>query len=148
MYITHNAKSLEFVRELGQCFASQMFCGNRYHALAHCAISLSYQQLTFLLSTLSCTPTDVYIVGHVARWYMIDNSVGDCLFHDLTWNALTIATACCMHGLPMVQIAKLQRVQNVAARLIMNLEKYSSISPALYELHWLPQLTHGFILRY
>ena len=87
MYITHNAKSLEFVRELGQCFASQMFCGNRYHALAHCAISLSYQQLTFLLSTLSCTPTDVYIVGHVARWYMIDNSVGDRLFHDLTWNA-------------------------------------------------------------
>ena len=36
------------------------------------------------------------------------------------------------------QRAKLQRVQNAAARLII--EKYSHITPALYELHWLPVL--------
>ena len=38
------------------------------------------------------------------------------------------------------QIAKLQRVQNAAARLIMDIGKYSHITPALYELHWLPVL--------
>ena len=38
------------------------------------------------------------------------------------------------------QIAKLQRVQNAATRLIMDIGKYSHITPALYELHWLPVL--------
>jgi len=43
-----------------------------------------------------------------------------------------------MYGLPNVQISNLQRVQNAAARLIMDIPKYSHITPALYELHWLP----------
>ena len=34
--------------------------------------------------------------------------------------------------------AKLQRVQNAAARLILGFGKFSHITPALYELHWLP----------
>ena len=42
------------------------------------------------------------------------------------------------YGLPKEQIAKLQRVQNAAARLIMDIWKYSHIIPVLYELHWLP----------
>ena len=43
-----------------------------------------------------------------------------------------------LFGLPKVQIAKLQRVQNAAARLILGIGKFSHITPALYELHWLP----------
>ena len=43
-----------------------------------------------------------------------------------------------LNGLPKSQLVKLQRVQNAAARLVLNLRKYSHISPALYELHWLP----------
>ena len=43
-----------------------------------------------------------------------------------------------LFGLPNVQIAKLQRVQNAAARLILGIGKFSHITPALYELHWLP----------
>ena len=43
-----------------------------------------------------------------------------------------------LFGLPNVQIAKLQRVQNAAARLILGFGKFSHITPALYELHWLP----------
>ena len=35
-------------------------------------------------------------------------------------------------------MAKLQRVQNAAARLILGIGKFSHITPALYELHWLP----------
>ena len=37
-----------------------------------------------------------------------------------------------------MQIAKLQRVQNAAARLILGIGKFSHITPALHELHWLP----------
>ena len=43
-----------------------------------------------------------------------------------------------LYGLPNTQIVKLQRVQNAAARLVLRLSKYSHISPALYQLHWLP----------
>ena len=43
-----------------------------------------------------------------------------------------------LFGLPKAQIAKLQRVQNAAARLILGIGKFSHITAALYELHWLP----------
>ena len=35
-------------------------------------------------------------------------------------------------------MAKLQRVQNAAARLVMGTTKFSPITPVLHELHWLP----------
>ena len=37
-----------------------------------------------------------------------------------------------------IRISKLQRVQNVAARLITNTRKYDHISPTLFNLHRLP----------
>ena len=43
-----------------------------------------------------------------------------------------------LFGLPKAQIAELQRVQNSAARLILGIGQFSHITPALYELHWLP----------
>ena len=42
-----------------------------------------------------------------------------------------------LFGLPKAQIAKLQRVQNAAARLILGTGKFSHITLALHELHWL-----------
>ena len=42
-----------------------------------------------------------------------------------------------MYGLPNVQISKLQRVQNAAARL-MDIPKFSHSLQLFYELHWLP----------
>jgi len=41
-------------------------------------------------------------------------------------------------GLPKSTIAPLQRVQNAAARLIMNLRIRDHVTPALRQLHWLP----------
>ena len=42
-----------------------------------------------------------------------------------------------LFGLPKVKIAKLQHVQNAAARLILGIGKFSHITPVLHELHWL-----------
>ena len=40
-------------------------------------------------------------------------------------------------GLPDTEMSKLQRVQNAAARLILNRSKYDSATEALKSLHWL-----------
>jgi hypothetical protein len=41
-------------------------------------------------------------------------------------------------GLPKKQLAKLQRVQNTAARVVMRVRKHDHITPVLKALHWLP----------
>ena len=43
-----------------------------------------------------------------------------------------------MNALPGNLIKKLQRLQNTAARLVLNLSKYDRITPALVTLHWIP----------
>ena len=43
-----------------------------------------------------------------------------------------------LYGLPDCEIAKLPRVQNAAARLLMSCKKYDHITPVLINLHWLP----------
>ena len=42
-------------------------------------------------------------------------------------------------GLPDCGIAKLQCVQNAAAKLVLNKTKYDSATEAFKELHWLPK---------
>ena len=52
-----------------------------------------------------------------------------------------------LYGVPKEQISKLQRVQNATARLVMDLGKYSHITPALYDYIGF-QFTRAFILRF
>ena len=40
-------------------------------------------------------------------------------------------------GIPKYNIDKLQRIQNIACRIIYKLPKYSHITPFLFEAHWL-----------
>ena len=41
-------------------------------------------------------------------------------------------------GLPVCTIKPLQRIQNVVARLVFNLPKFSHVIPLFCQLHWLP----------
>ena len=45
---------------------------------------------------------------------------------------------CVCVGLPMNRPQRLQLVQNSAARVISQTKRYTSITPILNELHWLP----------
>ncbi len=56
------------------------------------------------------------------------------LVHAFITSRLDYCNSLC-YGLPGKQIAKLQRVQIAAARLVMDVPH---ITPVLYELHWLP----------
>ena len=43
-----------------------------------------------------------------------------------------------LYGLPMYTIQRLQKIQNMAVRLVTKVKKHEHITPALKELHWLP----------
>ena len=73
--------------------------------------------------------------------------------HLLTINTTTclVLSLCLSHldycnsmfyGLPAVTIAKMQRIQNMCARLVLRKGKYDSITQTMYALHWLPILYH------
>ena len=41
-------------------------------------------------------------------------------------------------GLPKVQLNRIQRIQNAAARVVTKSSKFCHITPVLFKLHWLP----------
>ena len=43
-----------------------------------------------------------------------------------------------VRGLPKASIAKLQRIQNIAAKIVLNKGKYDSTTSCLATLHWVP----------
>ena len=47
-----------------------------------------------------------------------------------------------LNGVPKYQIHKLQRIQNMAARLVHKLPKFSHVTPFLMDLHWLAAEYH------
>ena len=59
------------------------------------------------------------------------------LFHAYVTSRLDYCNSI-LYGLPKYQLSKLQRIQNMAARLITDTMKFHHINPVLYNLHWLP----------
>ena len=47
-----------------------------------------------------------------------------------------------LNSVPKHQLNKLQRIQNMAARLLHKLPKFSHVTPLLIDLHWLPVEYH------
>ena len=59
------------------------------------------------------------------------------LVHALVMSHLDYCNSI-LYGLPTSSLNKLQRIQNMAARVVLGLKKYDSISAAFVYLHWLP----------
>lgn len=74
------------------------------------------------------------------RKYLSPNST-ETLIHAFITSRLDYCNSL-LYGTPQVQIDKLQRVQNAAARLIFKQPKFSHITPLLCQLHWLPIRPH------
>ena len=74
-------------------------------------------------------------ISHIRKYLTL--SAAKTIVHALVCTRIDANNAL-YYGLPMVQIKKLQRIQNAAARVILRRRKYDHITPALEKLHWLP----------
>ena len=73
-------------------------------------------------------------IGRIRR-YLSQNDT-ERLVHAFVTSKLDSCNSL-IYGLPACQEAKLQRIQNSAARLVARVKKFDHISPVLNNLHWL-----------
>ena len=107
----------ESIRYLGVCIDSNLCLHN--HIASKCRIAM-YNLFTIVnirnfLTTEAC---------HTAVLAMV-------ISHLDYANAITL-------GLPEKHVAKLQRVQNMATKVVLKRGKYTSLKDSLQSLHWLP----------
>ena len=77
---------------------------------------------------------------HLRRLRQIRNYVSQSVMAQLVTSLVIIRIDYCnsiIAGLPEFRLVPLQRVQNAAARLVLNLDRRAHVSPALQQLHWL-----------
>ena len=68
---------------------------------------------------------------------ILTDSAAAQLVHSLVTSRLDYCNSL-LYGLPDTKLTKLQRVQNVACRIVSKVPKADHITPHLYNLHWLP----------
>ena len=70
------------------------------------------------------------------RKFLTDSAAAQ-LVHSLVSSRLDFCNAL-LYGVPDCKLQRLQRMQNIAARIVSRTSKYDHITPVLKELHWLP----------
>ena len=77
---------------------------------------------------------------HLRSINLVSDSLTDeatvMLVHALITSKLDYCNSL-LHGLPDKLIYRLQRLQNIAARIVSRTSKFEHITPVMYELHWL-----------
>ena len=74
-------------------------------------------------------------IGQLRKY--LDQASTEKLVHAVISSRLDYANSL-LYGLPATSIYKLQRVQNLAARIVTKSPRNSHITPILKSLHWLP----------
>ena len=85
--------------------------------------------------TCSSSFFHIYNIRRIRKY--LSRKTTESLVHAFVSSKLDFCNSL-LYGLPDVHIAKLQRVQNAAARLVVGLPRFCHITPVLYDLHWLP----------
>ena len=78
---------------------------------------------------------DTRKISKIRRY--LDDDTATRLVHALVTSRLDSCNSL-LYGLPDKDLAKLQRIQNIAARLICRVPSSRHITPILQNLHWLP----------
>jgi hypothetical protein len=86
-------------------------------------------------STCKSAMLHLYNIGRIRR--MLPRKLCEQLVHALITSKIDYANAL-LCGVPNVLLKQLQRVQNVAARIVTLTPRAAHITPVLRDLHWLP----------
>ena len=74
-------------------------------------------------------------IGHIRRYLTTDAAKK--VVNSLVTTRLDYCNSL-LYGIPGRLLARLQKVQNTAARIVSRTSIYAHITPVLQELHWLP----------
>jgi len=74
-------------------------------------------------------------IGSIRR--LLSDKTAEQLVHAFVMSRLDYCNAL-LYGLPSSSINHLQRIQNIAARILTGTKKFDHITPVLKDLHWLP----------
>ena len=87
--------------------------------------------------TKTCSAAFYYLnnVGRIRRYLSKEST--ESLIHAFISTRLDYCNSL-FYNIPAYQLEKLQRIQNSAARLILNESKFCLIIPLLMNVHWLP----------
>ncbi len=108
--------AVDSVRDLGAYLDKQMSMEAHIHAKCKAA----FKQL--------------YNLRRIRKY--LTREATETLVHSFIFSHIDYCNAL-LYGLPQYQIKKLQRIQNMAARLVFQQPKFSHVTPLFTELHWL-----------
>ncbi len=74
-------------------------------------------------------------IGHIRKY--LDKHTTEILVHAFITSKIDMGNSL-LYDIKRNQLKCLQRLQNIAARLVSLTSKYSRITPVLQDLHWLP----------
>ena len=96
------------------------------------------QRFTFTDHIASCVNSANFHIRNIGwiRKYLTTDAT-KMYVHALVTSRLDFSNAL-LYGLPKSSLARLQKVQDSAAILVFRTRKFSSITPVLCDLHWLP----------
>ena len=77
----------------------------------------------------------LYRIGRIRR--LLDRRTTEKLIHAFITSRLDYCNSV-LYGIDAQHIARLQGIQNSAARIVTRTRKYDHITPVLIDLHWLP----------
>ena len=91
--------------------------------------------ITHITKVCKAASFHLYNIRHI-RKYLTSEST-HCLVRATVIGHIDYCNSL-LFKIPAVHIAKLQRIQNSAARLVYYIPRFEHITPVLYRLHWLP----------
>ena len=146
MRLKLNSDKTEFIlfgyrAQLQKCITEEI---NVNRDIIKCSANVKYlggildSQLTFIQHiTLKCQIAMMYFIKIRNICKYLNKSAHETLLLALCISHLDYSNAILIN-LPDNTINKLQRIQNMCAKLILNKGKFDSVPEAMKELHWLP----------
>ena len=95
----------------------------------------TFSMATHITKTCSASFHHLHNIRRIRKYLSIE--AAETLVHAFVTSRVDYCNSL-LYGLPLCQLAKVQRVQNAAARIIVRESKYCHITPVLQQLHWLP----------